>query len=250
MGDVPVWEVDYGETKLYPDTETGVKQAKFRVPEYSSVDWCYFIHALNTAKRECVDTCYIILRVAGREYSLFGSLNGLPVAHMTQEGLVTFPDGHAPGLQRMTPGTMARLEAVIPEHPGGELSGPHPGGTLRCVEELPWLDGSLFKALNYKGQKKVCSWVSATLRGNRFGQAYLQKFSNDQGHGRGARYKTFTPVAGAFMDGDPTMTLEVSYGGSCTLGWAHVAYPSFSRAWELPVEGIIFCQEDDDKYNA
>lgn len=255
IGEVPVWEVDYGETKLYPDTETGVKQAKFRVPERGTEDWCYFIHSWNAVNRECSPTCNIILRVAGQEYSLFGSVNGLPVAQMTQEGLVTFPDGHVPTLQELSLGAEAVLLARVPEMKsssvGGNLAGYESGadtnmrwGKYAEKEYTPIIAGTLVHGYFTKGQKKV-STGDRVIVTEPDGNVLMDNHMQQNGHRRGYYDWTFGTI-GVTRE---KATLKVIPHQARGLWGGYFVYPAFNRQFRLPLEGIVFRQEDDDQYN-
>lgn len=250
--DVPVWEVDCGETPLYPDTATGVKQAKFRVPEQGTAEWCLYTHAMNTAKRECSDSCHIILRVAGREYSLFGSVNGLPVAQMTQEGLVTFPDGHVPALQELSEGVMATLLATIPQVKSASVGGNQAGyeavagdnwrrGNYVTRVYTPALAGTEVRGYCTKGQKKV-STGNRIIAKDAAGHTLLDRHIQKDGHGRSSEDWSYGTLATA----SETVTLTVIPHQARGPWGGYLVYPAFERTFSLALEGIVFCQEDDN----
>ncbi len=255
LGDVPVWEVDYGETKLYPDTETGVKQAKFRVPERGTAQWCRFVHALNTVKRECSAECNMIMRVAGREYSLFGSVNGLPVARMTNEGYVTFPDGHAPTLQELAEGVRASLYAKIPQVKSDSIGGNEAGygadagANLRAhqyVERVysPIISGTEVYGYCYKGQKKVSTGNLVIVTGHD-GETLMYKHIQQNGHGRGS----YEWCYGTLNTAAESVTLTVIPHQARGPWGGYFVYPAFEGRFDFTLEGIVFCQEDDDKFD-
>jgi len=255
LGEVPVWEADHGETQLYPDTATGVKQAKFRVPERGTEQWCRFIHALNTVRRECSAECNMILRVAGREYSLFGSVNGLPVARMTDDGYVTFPDGYVPTLQELTDGVRASLQATIPQVKsalvGGDYAGyeADAGANLRMKNYASLVFSPIVAGTEVRG---YCSkWRKKTSTGNRIivttsaGVKLLDKHIQQDGHIRGAydwEYGTINVAA-------ESVTLTVIPHQARGPWGGYFVYPAFDRTFSLALEGIVFCQEDDDEFN-
>lgn len=252
LGEVPVWAVDHGESPLYPDTVTGVKKAKFRVPEQGTAEWCYFTHAMNTAKRECSEMCNIILRVAGREYSLFGPVNGLPVAQMTQEGLVTFPDGDVPALQELSEGVRATLAATIPSVKTASVGGNQAGyeavagdnwrrGNYVTRVYTPALAGTEVRGYCTKGQKKV-STGNRIIATDAAGHTLLDRHIQKDGHGRSSEEWSYGTLATA----SESVTLAVVPHQARGPWGGYLVYPAFESTFSLVLEGIVFCQEDDD----
>ncbi len=255
-GNVPVWEVDYGETPLYPDTETGVKQAKFRVPEYGTEDWCYYIHAMNAAKKECSTECNIILRVTGREYSLFGSVNGLPAAQMTNEGYVTFPEGHVPTLQEMGEWVSAALYMTIPKVKSASIGGDQPGyaGGAESNERhgryvtgvySPILAGTEVRGYFNKGQKKVSTGNVITVT-TPDGATLIHSGKQQNGHGRGYSDWRWGVIDHTLA----SVTMKVTPHQARGPWGGYMIYPEVKKSILMPLEGIVYCQEDDDQYHA
>lgn len=255
LGDVPVWEVDYGEVQLYPDTATGVKRAKFRAPEYGSEDWCRFIHSLNMARRECSDKCNIVLRVAGREYSLFGSVNGLPAAQMSNEGYVTFPDGHVPSLQELGDGASAALYVTIPQAKSASIGGNQAGyAGMERANELngcyvtgvysPVIKGSEVRGYFTKGQKKVSTGERIVVTAAD-GATLINSHKQQNGHKRGYSDWSWGEFDRSVISATMTVIPHMARGP-----WGgYFIYPEVKGGFVLPLEGIVFCQEDDDKFD-
>lgn len=240
LGEVPVWEFDYGEVKLYPDTESGVRQAKFRVPEVGSADWCYFVHAFNTVQREVSPECNMILRVAGREYSLFGALDGLPAASMTREGLVSFPEGCAPSLQALSGGASASLSVTLPQVRSVSIGGNQ--GRNEAVSGVfsPIIPGTEVRGFFYKGQKRV-STGNAIRVCLPDGTVLLDKHMQQNGHGRG--YQDW--LWGVLQTAAVEVSLRVVPHQPRGPWGGYLVYPEVRRSFSLPVEGVVFRQEDD-----
>lgn len=251
-GEVPVWAVDHGETPLYPDTVTGVKKAKFHPPEQGTAEWCLYTHAMNTLRRECSERCNIILSVAGHEYSLRGRVYGKPVAQMTQEGLVTFPDGKAPSLQELSEGVRATFRATIPSVKTASVGGNQAGyegvagdnwrnGNYVSRVYTPALAGTEVRGYCTKGQKKV-STGNRIIATDAAGHTLLDRHIQKDGHGRSSEEWSYGTLATA----SESVTLAVVPHQARGPWGGYLVYPAFEWEFSLGLEGIVFCQENDN----
>lgn len=204
-------------------------------------DRCFWIHALAAAQEGALSEGGMLRLVAGeRQYALFESSdpreNVVGLAHDTLD----FGDA-GPLATALRSGDWVEVQAVIPARRSPSLKAQY-DNQLGITGEwrLPFLPGCFVRAINNKGQKKVCSWVAVRFSGVASGQVYVSGSGLDQGHNRGVRWKTFRPNASVGVDPfSPETRLVVDTGGSCFLYEAYVQFPAFTRVFRLRVLDVV-----------
>lgn len=253
----PAWEVDYGEVQIYPDTATGVEALALNTEQFKeggSVEWCYWVHAMDAVRKEQSATCNVKLTVAGKTYSVGAGIDGLPRCDFdVATGILRFPDGELPELQRVTPGTMARIVATIPERNGNTLKAKK-NTEASMVYDLPMLKGTMFYYSYYKGEKKVSAGMRLTVVGLPSEDEIYYGKGQKNGHKRTAQNGKVPPGGTGddetvwrshdeWKKGDKQVKLTINpFNNSSPL--AYPIWPAFTRTWDVPVRGILFSQAE------
>ncbi len=253
VGEAPVWEVDYGEVQIYPDTATGVEAIVLNTEQFrrgGSLEWCYWVHAMDAIRKEQSEGCNVKLTVGGKTYSVGMGMDGLPKCDFdAATGILRFADGEGPELQKVTPGTIVQIVATIPARDATRAY----VGTKSY--DLPLLQGTRFYCFYNKGGEKEPGGMILVVRGVPSGEQFVYAGGNLAGHWRGV-WGVWTPPNGlgnyvgsfcyyndAWTLGDTGYTVQVqwSFGGAQQ---ATPQYPAFTRTWNVPVRGILFSQAE------
>ena len=254
LGENPVWEVDYGEVQIYPDSATEVEamvvDTSIEKDKKGTEEWCYWVHAMDAIKKEQSEECWMKVTVGGKTYSVGASIDGLPVCDFDRAtGVLRFPEGEGVNLQEVQPGTKITIKAKIPERDDNYTYAGDP-----VHYDLPLLKGTKFLCGYDKGGKKNPGGMTLHVDGYPSGEMFVHGFGNLAGHWRGY-WTCWTPPGGmgnygqgvSYKDehcpGDTGYTVQVwnhMNGGSC----ARPRYPAFEKEWTFTVKGIVFSQAE------
>lgn len=251
LGETPVWQIDCGETQIYPDTATGVTRAMLTTPEPGTLDWAYWVHAIAQARKTCSSTCTMRMTLGGKSYRLFSTYDTLPAVSLSRDGIMTFPEGHLPTLQDIASGAIVTISATIPKHSAGSMHYEADGNHM--VTDLPWLPDSYIHAGLNKGQKKVSAGCNIWLQGVPSGVNHIQAHLQQDGHGRGYREFDVLPEIGRVSDGavneaensyqpgDTHLDFRVT-SHNRTGGDVELFFPAFTRTFNIKMAGVIYAQ--------
>lgn len=108
-----------GSRRIWPDDSARSNALRFRVPEYGTLDWAYWMHAIDAVtKIGARSDCYMRFKINGKYYYLIKSLDKskplvLDGGTAYYENGQTFP---ADGL-----GTSVQVEVKVPRRCGSKL---------------------------------------------------------------------------------------------------------------------------------
>lgn len=265
LGNKPVWEVDYGETKIYPDEGTRIEAVVVDVTEspwlqVGTDEWIYWIHAMDATRKESNSKCNMKVEVGGKKYSLNAEVDGLPRCFFDERtGIVRFGELDGPVLQDVVGGGIIKFLGHIPERSVTMVKPGQDGANVTYEQFLPMLPDMRFEVQWNKGQKKKSAGINFWLRGLPSKHLHCEGGGQKNGHGRGlqtgwARMKdgAFALVNGGYFnvadndhfDGDTGWEMEMANRQSCSQYQIKSFYPAFDKEWDMKVVGVLYTQAD------
>lgn len=239
LGGVPVGELWYEGSKLYPDGRVRVKDIVLGFKE--GVEQAYWQHAVAAVQGGSSAGCYMKMRFKGREWLLYTTYDGLPCLRAVN-GVLRFGEDEGILLQDCI-GAVVEVECVVPERRSTGLRSVLKNNP-RYVEErlwdLPLLPDTCVEVDGYKGQKREWAyWNNVRVCGVPSGRVYVDGWrytATSKG-----RYRVRTEVlrVGDVAEGDYGWRGAVNAYGAA--GWyegLYAVYPAFTKRWEVPILGV------------
>lgn len=186
IGTEPVNEVWIGNTQLYPDNETLVKELHL---DLSKVQWNYFVHALRgvTYGHELYSAKAQMLLKIGDEKWWVGDNRPTTLyrARLTEDGVLSFGTDEGPAASDLAVGRLITLEATIPETEDMQFSIAEENAKGTKLWENPWLPNTDLRMSWNKGRKKESAGVRYKLTSHPSGKHMIAGAGQKNGHKRG-----------------------------------------------------------------
>lgn len=191
LGDRRVVAIFRDDVKIWPTLSDTVYSCELDENEVSgSLDWAYWLHALDAvAKLGASAECYIKLAAGGREYMLGGTFGNWYVAEYDGRATVIFGD-NGPLWDKLQPGDEVTAQLRVPARELEVVQTPHEDAEVSGVVDVPWLPGTGLGLRVNKGRKKRSAGVNFSVTGQPSGTVHIGGFAQKNGHCRGSYYGT------------------------------------------------------------
>ncbi len=244
IGDEPVNEVWWGDRQLYPANELIAGAVQLQMPEVGSHDWAYLRHAFDAVATMGGVACYMKIRFCNDSYvyGVNGQISKFPRANLNDGGLLTFLTDEGVPVQDLLPGSVAKLQLVVPERKGERWdagTGAGSGSNSSPTWNVPFLAGTSLYFTCQKGQKKVCPHYWGYVYGEPSGELFGQCDKYYAGHGRGfcsTRFRFGSNIG--HIEGDVGYRMTARWSGSCYSLTIQPIFPSFTKTLLLKVVGV------------
>jgi len=214
-----------------------------------SIDWAYWLHALDAAARLGAGAeCHIKLAAGGREYMLNSTFGGWYLARYDGRATVVFGDD-GPLVEKLRVGDEVVARLVVPQHEGAAVGTAWENQSVSGSEPLPWLPGSCLRVLVQKGRKKMSAGCRFCVTGRPSGTVHVQGFAQKNGHCRGSYWGNafardmwvINGRVGRYCDGavagDGRLDVEACwYNAGC--GRVFPVFPGFDRVIRFRVSAV------------
>lgn len=262
IGENAVNEVWHGDTMLYPDNETIVRELRLSVPDEGTEDWAYWVHAIRgvTSSHELYSTAAQVKLVVGAESWWCGDNRPTNTYRcgITEEGVLTFNTDEGPPAADVEAGAILTLEVSIPAKT--DMSHYTDAGNNWSDKSWgnPWLPGTILRMGWYKSQKKNSAGVDYVLRSMPSKQVRIRGRGQKNGHkrewcgyggwGNGDATNWACRVCdwwngqssgGTVIEGDTYLYAEFNRFKGAGHLTARVVYPAFKRTFSLKVKSVI-----------
>lgn len=257
IGNAAVNEIWHGDTMIYPDNETLVKQLTVSVPAVGTLEWAYWVHAVRgvTSRSSLYRKTAQLMLTAGGESWWCGDNRptGLYRCSITEDGVLAFGTDQGPVAQDVNKGDTVTLKAVIPLTGDNPLQSYVQDASTNMEWTNPWLPGSKLYLQWGKGQKKKSAGVVYKLTGVSSGMQMLAGSGQKNGHGRGELVSGYaTPAAcrvvnhnnsksgdDAYVAGDTGIKGFFQQYNSCYYLYSCPMYPAFTKSFSLTVKNVL-----------
>lgn len=246
-GDLTPYAAVYvGDVRVWPDV-TGDAGFIVGPPDAGTVDFLYWLHALDATADKAARGAYMYFEVNGRKFYFNRAPNGME--KVTAEGdVVNLTRAQMEWMQPYL-GDELVVHAEIPERYGDVFSVGEVNGSVAGMEMLPWLPGSGLHVEVDKGQKRVSAGCRFSVTGSPSGMVHIQGKAQKNGHRRGtysdvAYARAMNVINGsveqfsdAWVQGDYVTSLSFETYNNCT-GRAHMVWPAFKRDFRLSIISV------------
>lgn len=93
VGDKQVLEIWKGDRKVWPDTGSVARTIEVEIPPMGSIDWMYWMHALDATSEKASDSNYMRFAAGGVNYYLQHSIDGTEAYRVRGSYLYSDLDG-------------------------------------------------------------------------------------------------------------------------------------------------------------
>lgn len=243
-----IMRIMYGGRQIWPDDAERVATMAVGMSglEEGSLDWAYWVHALEAVAGGSNDKLYMKLRAGGRDY-LLQTTYGKWKKAVYDAGVVDFlGDGPVRGSLRV--GDTVEVSLVVPQVRSASVG----GGQASYENTAGWnydngryVPGRYLPGIPYtgvhgffcKGQKKVSTGNRIIVRDST-GRKLMDKHLQQNGHGRGIYDWDWGAVG--FCQGSTFVTLTVVPHQARGDWGGYFVCPAFSRSIRLEVTGLTY----------
>ena len=207
-----------------------------------TVDWAYWLHALDAVEKLGAGAeCYIKLTAGGREYMLGETFDNWYLAGYDGRATVVFGD-NGPLWDKLQPGDEVVVELRVPARESTEYN-------EEAVCYLPHLSGTKLRVVFSKGKKDKWAGRRFTVTGQPGGVVHWGGSCETSEHKRGTKtrvlpgntHKWYKAVHNdAMVAGETSLEVNTAGIGSATRsGGVTFLWPGFSTQLRLRVSAVI-----------
>ena len=251
IGGTPVQEIWLGDKQIWPNTEGVATRIVVALPQVGTLDWQYWVHALDSTKYKATPANYMKFVVDGLDFFINHAYDGTtPYRLEGNELSIDLYDGAL--IDQL--GEYLEVKAKIPTRWWKIENSATDGVPVSSYCNLPYLDGTLCSIAFNKGAKKPYYLWDSSITATPGGQTLLVWHYGTGEHKRGWKGKGFQPMNESFVwDGDEKWQIGTAqmYEGAEGMKATHVLqwqrdvpvsiefqFPAFTRVFKLKIISV------------
>lgn len=241
VGRTPAKRVMLAGQQIWPGGEDRVRRIALDMSELEGDHdaWAYWVHALDATAASASARCYMGFSLAGRQYRVNSTYNGIARA-VYSLGELDFGE-NGPPLGDVRVGDVVELTAVVPERFSLEYEG---DGNV-CP--FPYLSGTQLQVRFYKGKKKRWAGRRFTVTGRSGGVVHFGGSCETSEHKRktktrvlpGNTHKWYNAVYNnGMVEGETELVVDTAPMGSGSGYGVSLVWPAFRKTFKVNVSAV------------
>lgn len=240
VGDRKVSAIYLGDKKVWPSlSDTAASMVLDVTAAEGSVNWAWWLHALDAVSKRCDAECYMKLTAGGRDYMLGATFGSWYLAGFDGRATVTFGDD-GPLMSKLRVGDEVTVQLRIPARESAEFEG-------QCVCYLPYLTNTRMRVVFHKGQKRRWAGRRFRVTGQAGGVVHYGGSCETSEHKRGKKtrvlpgntHKWYNAVYNnSMVAGETQLDIDTAAIGSGGGGGVTFLWPGFMTRLRFKVSAV------------
>lgn len=236
LGDKPITEIWLGDKQIWPNTEGLARRIVVELPKTGTLDWQYWVHALQATENKAASNNYMRFVHDGLSFYINHSPDGTEAYRLDGNVLTVELDGIL--IDQL--GGYLEVESNIASRESDKYE-----GTALCF--LPYLEDSMLKVVFHKGKKRKWAGRAFTVSSSESGVVHYGGSCETSQHKRGKKtrilpentHKWYNRVYNNTMQvGETMLQIETQAIGSGGGGGVTLMWPAFKRKFKLKIISV------------
>lgn len=237
IGDTSVIEIWQGDNQIWPNMEGLAHRIVVELPRRGTLDWQYWVHALDATSKEATPATYMKFVEDGLDYYINHSIDGSEPYVFDSNALTVDLDGVLADQLGDYLTVYARIAARI-------------GVTYQegdNVSPLPFLKNTRLQVKWHKGKKEKAAGCVFNVAGADSGTVHFGGWCDTSEHKRGEKIRILPENTHKWQDAvhnnnsiptDTSLDISVSTNGSGSFGDVTPLWPAFTRTFKLKIISV------------